>query len=315
MIKEENKLKIKVTSEGKGMRLDEVIQKNIEGVTRSYVQKIIDSQGVFVNGKEIKKSGYKLKGGEEIDVLIPQDEILEIIPEDIPIDIIYQDDYMVILNKGPNMVVHPANGNKTGTLVNAIMYHIKNLSSINGIIRPGIVHRLDKDTSGIIVIAKNDKAHIKLVDMFKEKELEKTYICICKGRFKNKIGRIETLIGRDSKDRKKMRVVENNGKIAITNYEVVHECNDFSLVKVKIETGRTHQIRVHMKHLNHPILGDEVYGKKIEQDKIKRQMLHSYKLVFNHPITAEKMEIIAEIPEDIKSAAKYLNLDLDKIKG
>ena len=209
------------------------------------------------------------------------------------------------------MVVHPAHGNYNGTLVNALLYHIKDLSTINGVIRPGIVHRLDKDTSGVIVVAKNDEAHSTLSDMFKEKTLEKTYICIAKGIFKDKSGRIETLIGRDSRDRKKMAVVDINGKNAISNYEILDEGKNFSLVKVRIETGRTHQIRVHMKYLNHPILGDSVYGSSGEG--AKRQMLHAYRLKFTHPVTKKEMEVTADIPEDFKKAAKFAGVNIDKI--
>ena len=233
------------------------------------------------------------------------------LPENIPIDIVYEDKDMVIINKDPGVIVHPAQGYYTGTLVNAVLYHIKDLSTINGVIRPGIVHRLDKDTSGLIVIAKNDIAHVKLTDMFKDKTIEKRYVCICKGNFKNIGGRIETLIGRDSKDRKKMAVVTENGKIAITNYEVLDSVQGFSLVDVGIETGRTHQIRVHMKSLNHPILGDEVYGSS--SDLIKRQMLHSYYLKFNHPITGKEMVVLGELKEDFKDVAKRLKLDINKI--
>ncbi|MEG2437564.1 MAG: RluA family pseudouridine synthase, partial [Cetobacterium sp.] len=192
-----------------------------------------------------------------------------------------------------------------------VLYHIKDLSTINGVIRPGIVHRLDKDTSGLIVVAKNDVAHVKLTEMFKDKTIEKRYLCICKGNFKNIKGRIETLIGRDPKDRKKMAVVTENGKVAITNYEVVDSVDNFSLVEVGIETGRTHQIRVHMKSLNHPILGDSTYG---NSDNIaKRQMLHSYYLKFNHPITNEELIIVGDLKEDFKSVAKRLKLDIKKV--
>ena len=216
-----------------------------------------------------------------------------------------------MINKAPGIVVHPAHGNYTGTLVNALLYHIKDLSTINGVIRPGIVHRLDKDTSGVIVVAKHDEAHTTLSDMFKEKTLEKTYICITKGIFKEKKGRVETLIGRDPKDRKKMAVVNENGKNAISNYEVIDESNNFSLIKVRIETGRTHQIRVHMKYLNHPILGDSTYGSPTKD--IDRQMLHAYMLKFTHPITKKEMTVIADIPEDFKKAAKFAGVDISKI--
>lgn len=295
----------------KGKRLDAFLSEVIEDATRSYVQKIIDNGNVQIKDKKITKNGNKLKGNETVIVNIPEDEILDIIPQDIPLNIIYEDKDIVVINKVPGMVVHPAHGNYTGTLVNALLYHIKDLSTINGVIRPGIVHRLDKDTSGVIVVAKHDEAHTTLSDMFKEKTLEKTYICITKGIFKEKKGRVETLIGRDPKDRKKMAVVNENGKNAISNYEVIDESNNFSLIKVRIETGRTHQIRVHMKYLNHPILGDSTYGSPTKD--IDRQMLHAYMLKFTHPITKKEMTVIADIPEDFKKAAKFAGVDISKI--
>lgn len=304
-------IKIKVEEKDKGKRLDAFLNEFFEDATRSYIQKLIDNENVAIDNKSKTKSGNKLKGKETIIVKIPEDEVLEVLPENIPIDIVYEDKDMVIINKDPGVIVHPAQGYYTGTLVNAVLYHIKDLSTINGVIRPGIVHRLDKDTSGLIVIAKNDIAHVKLTDMFKDKTIEKRYVCICKGNFKNIGGRIETLIGRDSKDRKKMAVVTENGKIAITNYEVIDSVQGFSLVDVGIETGRTHQIRVHMKSLNHPILGDEVYGSS--SDLIKRQMLHSYYLKFNHPITGKEMVVLGELKEDFKDVAKRLKLDINKI--
>ncbi|WP_297431916.1 RluA family pseudouridine synthase [uncultured Cetobacterium sp.] len=304
-------IEIKVEEKDKGKRLDAFLSEFFEDATRSYIQKLIDNENVSIDNKSKTKSGNKLKGKEIIIVKIPEDEVLEILPENIPIDIVYEDKDMVIINKDPGVIVHPAQGYYTGTLVNAVLYHIKDLSTINGVIRPGIVHRLDKDTSGLIVIAKNDIAHVKLTDMFKDKTIEKRYVCICKGNFKNISGRVETLIGRDSKDRKKMAVVTENGKIAITNYEVIDSVQGFSLVDVGIETGRTHQIRVHMKSLNHPILGDEVYGSS--SDLIKRQMLHSYYLKFNHPITGKEMVILGALKEDFKDIAKRLKLDINKI--
>ena len=302
---------VQANENDKGKRIDSFLNEVIEDATRSYIQKIIDGGYVEITGKKNTKSGNKLKGTETIVVNLPEDETLDLIPEDIPLEIIYEDSDIVIINKAPNMVVHPAHGNYNGTLVNALLYHIKDLSTINGVIRPGIVHRLDKDTSGVIVVAKHDEAHTTLSDMFKEKTLEKTYVCIAKGVFKDKSGRIETLIGRDPRDRKKMAVVTENGKIAISNYEVLDESKNYSLVKVRIETGRTHQIRVHMKSLNHPILGDATYGNST--DGIARQMLHAYRLKFTHPISKKDMVVTAPIPEDFKRAAKFAGLDIEKI--
>lgn len=297
-----------------GKRLDIFLQEKLgKETTRSFGAKLIDEGFVTVTGKSKIKSSYKLKGNEEIVVAFRESKVLDVVPENIPLNIIYEDRDIVIINKEPGVVVHPAHGNYSGTLVNGLMYHIKDLSSINGTIRPGIVHRLDKDTSGIIIIAKNDDAHSELSKMFKEKTMEKSYICICKGNFKEYSGRIENYIGRDPRDRKKMAVVEEGGKIAVSNYQVVDMVQNFSLVKVKIETGRTHQIRVHMKSLNRPIVGDSVYGNVNGNDSAKRQMLHAYNMKFKHPISGEFIDITAEIPEDFKAVAKRLGLDIEKV--
>ena len=303
---------VQAEEQDKGKRIDKFISEVVDDATRSYIQKLISEGLVEIQGKKVTKSGNKLKGNESIIINLPEDEVLELVPEDIPLDIIYEDSDIIVVNKGPDMVVHPAHGNYSGTLVNALLYHTKELSGINGDIRPGIVHRLDKDTSGIIVVAKNDAAHENLAKMFKEKNLEKTYMCIAKGIFKDKEGRLETLIGRDPKDRKKMAVVEENGKLAISNYKVLDESKNHSLVEVKIETGRTHQIRVHMKYLNHPIMGDTTYGNG--SDGAKRQILHAYKLKFIHPGTGEEMTVVAPLPEDFKGAAKHVGLDIKKVE-
>lgn len=303
---------VQAEAQDKGKRIDKFISEVVDDATRSYIQKLISEGLVEIQGKKVTKSGNKLKGNESITINLPEDEVLELVPEDIPLDIIYEDSDIIVVNKGPDMVVHPAHGNYSGTLVNALLYHTKELSGINGDIRPGIVHRLDKDTSGIIVVAKNNVAHENLAKMFKEKNLEKTYMCIAKGIFKDKEGRLETLIGRDPKDRKKMAVVEENGKLAISNYKVLDESKNHSLVEVKIETGRTHQIRVHMKYLNHPIMGDTTYGNG--SDGAKRQILHAYKLKFIHPGTGEEMTVVAPLPEDFKGAAKHVGLDIKKVE-
>lgn len=303
---------VEATIEDRGKRLDAFIEEILDGNTRSYIQKLIEAGDIVIEGKAKIKSGNKLKGNEVIKISLPEDEVLDILAEDIPIDIIYEDKHMVVINKAPDTVVHPAPGNYTGTLVNAIMYHIKDLSTINGVVRPGIVHRLDKDTSGVIIIAKNDEAHLKLTEMFKEKVIKKTYVCIIKGTLKEKEGRVETMIGRSPRDRKKMAVVDKNGRIAISNYKVIDEVEHFSLLEVGIETGRTHQIRVHMKHLHCPILGDETYGKPSK--KTNRQMLHALKLELNHPITGEPLKVVGELPEDFKAMANTLKLDLETIE-
>lgn len=302
-------LNFKVEIEDRGTRLDAFLSEKIEGYTKSYTQKLIEDGLVEIIDKNKTRPGNKLKGNEEINVTILEDELLDVVAEDIPLDIVYQDEHIVIINKKPDMVIHPAAGHHSGTLVNAIMHHIKDLSTISGVIRPGIVHRLDKNTSGLIIVAKTNEAHLRLTEMFKDKTIKKTYLAICKGNFKIKEDRIENQIGRDSKDRKKMTVVRDNGRVAITNYKVINEVEYFSLLEVDLETGRTHQIRVHMKYLNRSILGDDVYGKASK--KADRQMLHAYKLKFDHPVTGEKMEIIGDLPEDFKKVMEKLGLEFN----
>ena len=306
----ESKLIIDVPDEETGERIDSFLSGKTE-FTRTRIQQLIKDRNITVNGKATKSS-YKIEENDEIAIEVPEAETTEIKPENIKIDIVYEDSDIAVINKQAGLVVHPAHGHYSGTLVNAILYHIKDLSGINGEIRPGIVHRLDKDTSGLIVIAKNDKVHAALTEMFQEKKIRKTYLAILKGKLNKSEGKIVTQIGRDKNDRKKMTVIDDvaKGKNAITNYRVISQNNLFTLVKVNIETGRTHQIRVHMRHLGYPILGDSVYGRK---DNEKRQMLHAYKLEFIHPVTGRQMEFIGEIPEDFQKALKKSDLKIDEI--
>ena len=289
-----------------GIRLDQYLTKQLD-LTRTRIQTLVKENNVMVNNMKTK-AAYKIEFGDSIRVNIPDIIEQHIEAEDIKLDIMYQDTDVAVINKYPGMVVHPAHGHYSGTLVNAILFQIKDLSGINGEIRPGIVHRLDKDTSGLVIIAKNDRSHTVLSDMFKNKEVKKTYLAIVKGKVINNIGRIETNIGRDNKDRKKMAVIENDniGKVAITNYKVIDSNDKYSLLEVNIETGRTHQIRVHMKYIGHPILGDSVYGKS--DKKNTRQMLHAYKLEFDHPITSKKMILKAPLPKDFLDALDYSKL-------
>ena len=308
----ESKLIIDVSDEETGERIDSFLSGKTE-FTRTRIQQLIKDKNITVNGKATKSS-YKIEENDEIAIEVPEAETTEIKPENIKIDIVYEDSDIAVINKQAGLVVHPAHGHYSGTLVNAILYHIKDLSGINGEIRPGIVHRLDKDTSGLIVIAKNDKVHTALTEMFQEKKIKKTYLAILKGKLNKTEGKVVTQIGRDKNDRKKMTVIDDitKGKNAITNYKVVSQNNLFTLVKVNIETGRTHQIRVHMRHLGYPILGDSVYGRK---DNEKRQMLHAYKLEFLHPVTGHQMEFTGEIPEDFQKVLKKSDLKIDEIIG
>ena len=311
-IRMESKLIIDVPDEETGERIDSFLSGKTD-FTRTRIQQLIKDRNITVNGKPTKSS-YKIEENDEIAIEVPEVETTEIKPENIKIDIVYEDSDIAVINKQAGLVVHPAHGHYSGTLVNAILYHIKDLSGINGEIRPGIVHRLDKDTSGLIVIAKNDKVHTALTEMFQEKKIRKTYLAILKGKLNKSEGKIVTQIGRDKNDRKKMTVIDDitKGKNAITNYRVISQNNLFTLVKVNIETGRTHQIRVHMRYLGYPILGDSVYGRK---DNEKRQMLHAYKLEFIHPVTGRQMEFIGEIPEDFQKALKKSDLKTDEIIG
>ena len=308
----ESKLIIDVSDEETGERIDSFLSGKTD-FTRTRIQQLIKDRNITVNGKPTKSS-YKIEENDEIAIEVPEAETTEINPENIKIDIVYEDSDIAVINKQAGLVVHPAHGHYSGTLVNALLYHIKDLSGINGEIRPGIVHRLDKDTSGLIVIAKNDKVHTALTEMFQEKKIRKTYLAILKGKLNKTEGKVVTQIGRDKNDRKKMTVIDDitKGKNAITNYKVVSQNNLFTLVKVNIETGRTHQIRVHMRHLGYPILGDSVYGRK---DNEKRQMLHAYKLEFLHPVTGHQMEFTGEIPEDFQKALKKSDLKIDEIIG
>ncbi|WP_027340316.1 RluA family pseudouridine synthase [Halonatronum saccharophilum] len=290
----------------KNFRIDKFLSKENEDLSRSYLQELIDSDKVKVNSKPVKKS-YKLSVGDEVEVNLPKVEELELLAEDIPLDIIYEDNDIVVINKQPNLVVHPAPGHESGTLVNALLYHCDNLSGINGVIRPGIVHRLDKDTSGAIVVAKNDKAHLSLSEQFKERDTKKVYKAIVEGRVKYKKGKIDAAIGRDLRDRKKMAVTNKNSKKAISRFEVLEKYEKHSLVRVTLETGRTHQIRLHMDYMGHPVVGDELYGYSKATVDVSRQMLHAYILGFYHPSSGEWVEFEAPLLDDMEEMIKRLS--------
>ncbi|MNP05688.1 Ribosomal large subunit pseudouridine synthase D [compost metagenome] len=263
---------------------------------------------ITVNDKS-EKSGYALKFGDVIDVKHVENKMLDVKSEDIPLDIIYEDEDVLIINKSKGMVVHPANGNFTGTLVNALLHsHVGELSGINGVIRPGIVHRIDKDTTGIIVVAKNDNAHKKLSEQFKVHSIKREYIALVKGILKQDNLTINLPIGRNEKDRKKMGVTNKNSRNAVTHVDVIERYynSNISLIKATLETGRTHQIRVHMTYMGHPLLGDEVYGKKDSNIKIKGQMLHAMTLGFIHPTTNKYVEFKVEPPSDFNNVIDKL---------
>jgi len=279
-----------------GKRLDAFVSENVEGQSRSYIQKLIEQEEVMVNGKSAK-SNYKLRKNDSVEVHIPDPIPLEVQAEEIDLNIVYEDEDVIVINKPQGMVVHPAHGNYSGTIVNALLSHCDNLSGINGVMRPGIVHRIDKDTSGIIVIAKNNEAHVSLSEQLKEHSITRCYSALVEGRVKNEKGTIETLIGRNPKDRKEMAVVTRSGKRAVTHYTVLEQFENYTLIEARLETGRTHQIRVHMAHIGHPIVGDPVYGYKKQRFETNGQLLHARILGFVHPRTGEYVEFEAPLPE------------------
>lgn len=285
-----------------GKRLDSFLSEKIEGFSRTYMQKLIDEGQCTVNYKTAK-SNFKLRAGDKVRAVIPDPVPLEVEPEKIELDIVYEDDTLIVINKPQGMVVHPAHGNYSGTVVNALLSHCRSLSDynsltgINGVMRPGIVHRIDKDTSGIIVVAKTNEAHLSLSEQLKEHSITRKYSALLEGRLKNDTGRVETLIGRNPKDRKQMSVVSTNGKKAITHYRVLEWFQDNTLIEAVLETGRTHQIRVHMASLGHPVVGDTVYGYKKQRFDTKGQLLHARILGFVHPTRKEYMEFEAPLPD------------------
>ena len=298
--------KLIITENEAGQRADVGLAALLE-LTRSNMQKLLD-EGRVVRGAKVLKSNYKLKLGEEITVTLPEPQPLDVQPENIPLDIIYEDEDVVVVNKARGMVVHPAAGNYTGTLVNALLYHCKNLSGINGVIRPGIVHRLDKDTSGIMICAKNDAAHVSLSQQIQAKTAKRTYIAVVRGNIKTDSGVIETQIARDKNDRKKMAVVKEGGRNAVTEYEVLERFGKYTIVRCKLRTGRTHQIRVHMEYLGYPLVGDPKYSPMKTPFSIKGQALHSQTLEFTHPRTGERLHFEAPLPEDMHKIVTRLRL-------
>lgn len=302
-INENDTTSITVNIEDKGQRADVYLSAAMS-LSRANMQKLMNSGFVSIDGKTVKQN-YKLRGNETFEIEYRPPETIAVEAENIPLDILYEDTDMIVINKKRGMVVHPAVGNYTGTLVNALMYHCKDLSGINGVIRPGIVHRLDKDTSGVMVVAKNDNAHIDLAAQIQEKRAIREYIAIVYGNVKDDEGTVQTLIGRDNKDRQKMAVVDKNGKDAVTHYKVLERIKGHTLLALRLETGRTHQIRVHMSHIGHPLVGDPKYMPRKNNFAIKGQALHSAKLEL-FSLNGEKMIFSAALPEDMGKILKQL---------
>lgn len=281
-----------------GMRVDMALSLFMEEASRSGMQKLLEKGSVRINGEICTLKKRKLNNGDVVEVWVPQPEVCAVVPENIPIEIIYEDEDLLIINKEKNMVVHPAAGNESNTLVNAILYHCKDLSSINGVVRPGIVHRIDKDTTGLLMVAKNDKTHISLAEQLAQHTVERRYQAIVYNNFTQDEGTVHQSIGRDPKNRFKRAVTSLNAKDAVTHYKVLERAGKFTLLELKLETGRTHQIRVHMAYINHPLLGDLLYGPKKSAFGINTQMLHAKTLGFIHPRTGVYMEFDSPLPEE-----------------
>lgn len=291
------KISLKIDEDCAGNRADKILSDVLCSYSRSFIQNLFADGFVVFNGKTVSKS-FKPKNGDIIEFSVPEPISLSLEPEEIPLEIVYEDDYLLVVNKPRGMVVHPAPGNYSGTLVNALLWHCKGkLSGINGVARPGIVHRIDKDTSGLLLVAKNDVAHVSLSEQIKSHTLDREYRAVIHGHLKEREGIVDAPIGRSLNDRKKMCVTEKNSKNAVTHYEVLEEYKNFSFLKLRLETGRTHQIRVHMAYLGHPVAGDPVYGPKNGVSSLNGQCLHAGVLGFIHPITNEFIRAEAPLPE------------------
>ena len=302
--------------ENAGERIDAFLASKLHDVTRSWLQKLIEAGNVSVEGREKLAKNYKLRAGDRLTVELPEPETLDVLPENIPLDIVYEDEYLLVVNKPSGMVVHPAVGNHTGTLVNAVMFHCGDqLSSINGVVRPGIVHRIDKDTSGLLVIAKTDAAHRGLAEQFAVHSIKRAYRAVVYNNIKEDDGRVDAPIGRNPKDRLKMAVVSaDKGRRAVTNYHVIERSGKFTYVECRLETGRTHQIRVHMAYIGHPLLGDPLYGPRKGMSGVTGQVLNAKELGFVHPITGEYMEFDSELPTEFVKALKKAGFDTERLQ-
>ncbi|MCP4632602.1 MAG: RluA family pseudouridine synthase [candidate division Zixibacteria bacterium] len=315
------RISFKISKNDKGERLDKVCTRQLKNVTRSRIKNLIDDGNILVNGMPVK-SGYMLKTDDILDISLPDPEECDIAPENIPIEIVFQDKDIVVINKAAGMVVHPAVGNYCGTLVNALLYHIKDLSGIGGSLKPGIVHRLDKNTTGLLVVAKNDNAHLKLANQIKEKTAKRLYKAIVIGDIPQDEGELAFPIGRSISDRKKMSVRYDNSREAVTQYKVLERFGRFTFLELRLQTGRTHQIRVHLSHSGYPVLGDPDYnGRTLRNETFRkneldlwrkilkinsRQMLHAYHLEFNHPVSNDVVSFNSNIPADFREILELI---------
>jgi len=307
---EDNIYHVTVEKEHQGTRIDLVLSAALEDTSRSYIQKMIEDGNVKINGNVCLSKKEKVDTGNEIEIAVPEPKTISAEPEDIPIDIVYEDDDVIVVNKPKGMVVHPAPGNESGTLVNALMFHCgSRLSTINGVIRPGIVHRIDKDTSGLLMVAKTDTAHRRLAKQLEEHSLLRGYRAVVFSNIKQDSGRIDAPIGRDPANRLRMAVTEHNSKNAVTNYKVTERFGKFTAIEAHLETGRTHQIRVHMAYIKHPLLGDRLYGSARQPYGADGQMLHAYQLGFIHPSTGEQLEFIAQPPQEFTAILEKIRKD------
>ena len=295
----------KVTENDQSKRIDKLLTEVIDDASRSQIQGWVKDDVVLIDGKPVK-SNHKVQEGETITWYIPEPEPMDILPENIPIDIVYEDEDVIVVNKPSGMVIHPSAGHSSGTLVNALLYHVNDLSGINGVERPGIVHRIDKDTSGLLMVAKNDLAHKSLAEQLSKKTVERKYEAIVHGEIPHEYGTIDAPIGRDPKDRQKMAVVDD-GREAVTHFRVLRHFADFTLVECTLETGRTHQIRVHMRYISHPLAGDPKYGPRKTLD-LNGQALHAKSLGFEHPRTGEWKKFEVEAPKDFAETLSYLEM-------
>ncbi|MGI5936298.1 MAG: RluA family pseudouridine synthase [Oscillospiraceae bacterium] len=297
---------ITVTAQESGERIDALLARLLPDISRSAAQKLLESGAVTKDGRPLKKN-YKVTSGESFLVEMPEPENLQVLPQDIPLEIVYEDDDLIVVNKPQGMVVHPAPGHYEGTLVNALMHHCgDSLSGIGGVLRPGIVHRLDKDTSGLIIAAKNDFAHQSLSRQLSSRSLSRVYETIVLGRIRQDSGTVDAPIGRHPTQRKLMAVTDKNSRPAVTHYEVINRYRNHTHLRCRLETGRTHQIRVHMAHMGHPVLGDPVYGRKRNQKGLSGQCLHAKQLKFVHPRTGEQIELSCDLPEYFIKALSQL---------